>query len=297
MPGRKKRNLANIIQKFKDSYFPPDWPTPTPMPLDHEPRFLFVLTPPYSGSTALSKVLNSARGSMTLRPDGEGQWLLPGLCKQDRWDPEKYIDWDAVEVVWKNKIRTVEQLVGRVDVVIEKSPPHMIRSEALLKQFPQHDLIVFNRNPYANCSSILHRNYSPGGKTEDERIEDLKQLASDWAFRAAWAKRNIDTYNCLNFTYEEFSDDVESTMRMTVDRIPNLVDVRSDLTIKVKDYPPQKIANQNSRQVSKLSAREREAIGLTLQKHEELLNFFGYTSDWKVDIEQGGAGNVPLKGA
>ncbi|MEO0949175.1 MAG: sulfotransferase [Cyanobacteria bacterium J06641_5] len=294
MPGKKKLNLSNRIKKLKDFFFPPDWPTPKLSQLDYEPRFLFVLTPPYSGSTALSKVLNSADGSMTLRPDGEGQWLVPGLGKLDRWDPKKYINWDSVEIVWRNKIRMVEELVGRVDIVIEKSPPHMIRSEALMKRFPQNDLIVFNRNPYANCASILHRNYSPQKKTEAERIQNLQQLASDWAFRAAWAKRNIDTYNCLNFTYEEFSNDIESTMKMTIDRIPSLTGVRSDLTIKVKDYPPQKISNQNSRQIGKLSMREREAIGLTLRKHEELLNFFGYTNDWKADIEQGGAIYAPM---
>lgn len=179
MPGKKKLNLSNRIKKLKDFFFPPDWPTPKLSQLDYEPRFLFVLTPPYSGSTALSKVLNSADGSMTLRPDGEGQWLVPGLGKLDRWDPKKYINWDSVEIVWRNKIRMVEELVGRVDIVIEKSPPHMIRSEALMKRFPQNDLIVFNRNPYANCASILHRNYSPQKKTEAERIQNLQQLASD----------------------------------------------------------------------------------------------------------------------
>ncbi len=50
----------------------------------NQPHFLFIITPPYSGSTAISGVLNSSHRTMILQKSGEGQWLVPGLCEKDR---------------------------------------------------------------------------------------------------------------------------------------------------------------------------------------------------------------------
>lgn len=265
--------------------------------MENEPTFLFLFTPPYSGSTALAKILNSASSSMSLSHICEGQWLVPGLCKKDRWKPEKRIEWESVRSVWLSKVRMVQDLVGPVDLVIEKSPPNLVRSEQILESFPNHEIMVFNRNPYANCASILYRHHNPENKSEDDRIEILKVLAAAWAFRSDYAKKIIDLHDPVAFTYEEFCADVNSTMRATMKRIPLLKGINPDLQIKVKDYAPQRISDQNKRQISKLSERELEIIGETLKKNEVLLNAFGYTSEWKNDVEQGGAGNAAARRA
>jgi hypothetical protein len=41
------------------------------------------------------------------------------------------------------------------------------------------------------------------------------------------------------------------------------------------------LRNYNSQQIEKLSVTEKEAIQSVLDKHVELLTFFGYTTSWE----------------
>lgn len=285
----------SFVRKIQRDDTPEEWPHPFCPQVEHEPTFLFVFTPPNSGSTALAKILNSAHSSMTLKKNGEGQSLIPGLHKSGRWNPEMKIDWSSVKAVWMSKVRMVEELVGRIDFVIEKSPPNLVRSAQLLEQFPKHEIIVFNRNPYANCASLLYRHHQPDLKSEDERIATLKVLAKKWLIRAGYAKNIITHHSPVTFTYEELCGDVAATVAKIKEQIPLLEGISPELEIKVKDYPPQKISDQNKRQIANLSEREKEAIGESFKEHEELLNSFGYTSDYTEDVEQGGAGDVATR--
>ena len=115
---KKAKRLIRVIQS---TIKVDNWPTPTHLPLVSEPTFLFIITPPYSGSTALTQVLNSAHHSTLLQKRGEGQWLVPGMCQADRWNPDKYIDWKSVKAVWSSKIRFIEEHVGKINVVSRKA--------------------------------------------------------------------------------------------------------------------------------------------------------------------------------
>ena len=61
------------------------WPKPNFVAEDR-PHVLFILAPPYTGSTAIATLLNSSTRTMLLHEQGEGQWLIPGLCAEDRWN-------------------------------------------------------------------------------------------------------------------------------------------------------------------------------------------------------------------
>lgn len=121
------------------------WPVPK-FDKSNEPHFLFIITSPYSGSTALSELLNSSHRTMILQERGEGQWLIPGLCEEDRWNPDKKVNYESVKAVWLNRFQSVQRLVQHVDVVIEKSPPNMMRIEELSSQFRNYSFIANNRN-------------------------------------------------------------------------------------------------------------------------------------------------------
>jgi len=98
-------------------------------------KFLFIITPPYSGSTALAILLNGSPNSMILNPRGEGQWLIQSFCDDDRWNPAKEVDWELVKRTWLERYRIINLHVSRVRVVIEKSPPNMVRINQLIKTF------------------------------------------------------------------------------------------------------------------------------------------------------------------
>lgn len=225
---------------------------------------------------------------MVLQERAEGQWLLQGLSGQDRIDPDKEVNWKSVEAVWLSQVEMVERLVGTMDVIIEKSPSNIVRADQLVKAFPNNKIVTFNRNPYANYSSVVYRHHSPDSKTEDERINLARIGASRWISRSTWIKRWIDQLDAVSLTYEQFCSDPQLQMKRITDMVPlNGIDV--DYSIKVKDYPTQKISNQNARQIAKISEGELVAMGEVLSPHEELLQFFGYTSVWQEDMENGGA--------
>jgi hypothetical protein len=61
--------------------------------------------------------------------------VTPGVrCDDERWDPAKKVDWASVRAVWLHRVAELRAR-GRVDVVIEKSPPNMVRLEGLLEAF------------------------------------------------------------------------------------------------------------------------------------------------------------------
>ena len=285
-----KRFIKKNLQPFKGKSS--IWPKPRYSCNISDYHFLFILTPPYSGSTALAQVLNSANNSMLLQKRGEGQWLIPGLCQKNRWDPSKKVDWESVKSTWLSRVSMVDSLVGKIDVIIEKSPPNIVRAEQLLDTFTNNKIITFNRNPYANCSSILYRHHSPADKTELERITILRELAANWIFRSTLIKKWVDNLQTVNFTYEQFCSSPELQIKRITDVLPLLAGVNAGNPIRVKDYALQGISNQNRRQINNLSKQEKIAISEELRDHESLLNFFGYTSVWNTGIEDGGASDI-----
>lgn len=244
--------------------------------IEDEPRFLFIITPPYSGSTALTQIFNSCHGTAFLGKNGEGQWLVPGMCEADRWASKKIIDWESVRSVWLNRIQLIRELVQDVDLIIEKSPPNLVRIDQLIEIFPQHTLLAFNRDPYANCSSILYRNHTLEDMQEAERVKIVSSIAKKWLFRSKWVKKWIDQWQIAYFTYEQFCSDPLACLAQLVDDIPELQTVDVKKSIKVKDYKMQGIINYNAKQISKLHQPEIDAISETLACEPELVSFFGY---------------------
>lgn len=241
-----------------------------------EPHFLFIISPPYSGSTALAKIINTSHNSMTLTPKGEGQWLVPGLCAKDRWMSEKKVNYQSVKSVWLNKYQSINHLIQNIDVVVEKSPPNMMRLEELASHFKKHSFLANNRDPFANCASMLYRNYNPENLTTIERKNILCKLAEKWILRSLKIKSLIESLNIPLLTYENLCDNPSAVKGLL--NLPNGVtdSINPNIPIKVKDYEPQPISNHNERQIAKLTHEEIEQINKVLATDTPLLNFFGY---------------------
>ena len=77
-------------------------------------------------------------------------------------------------------IKYIQKSNRKIDFVIEKSPPNMMRIVELSTHFKRLSLIANNRNPYANCASILYRNFDAESFNLQERKEILLGLAGDW---------------------------------------------------------------------------------------------------------------------
>jgi len=251
------------------------WPTPE-FDDAQQPHFLFLITPPYSGSTAISKLLNSSPRTMILRNNGEGQKLIPGLAEKDRWEPNKEVDYFSVKSVWLNTFQNVRSLMPDVDVVIEKSPPNMMRIEQLASQFKRHSFVANNRNPYANCASILYRVHDVDSMDSSQRQRVITQLAEHWLTRSIKIRELILRLSVPLVTYEEFCQN-PAAMLLKLELPDGVVDtIDLQAKVKVKDYDVQGIVDQNNRQISQLTAEDIESITHVLEDYGELLSFFGY---------------------
>jgi Sulfotransferase family len=241
-----------------------------------DPKFLFILTPSHSGSTVLVKHLNTSPYSMLLNSDGEGQWLVPGLSDSDRWNPEKQIDWKEVRQTWLKKYHEINRLVANIQVVLEKSPPNLVRFDHFKKHFQNSVFMVLNRDPYANCSSKFHRTQNSDKFLPEERLQSLSKLAADWVVKSSYLFRAIEAENLLFFTYEQFCEEPEICLNRVLELCPELEQIDTSVNVRVKDYPAQQLSNQNQRQIDLLHANEIEAISSILAPKIELLQKFGY---------------------
>jgi hypothetical protein len=251
------------------------WPSPK-FDENDQPHFLFIITPPYSGSTALSELLNTSHRTMILQARGEGQWLVPGLCEKDRWNSEKEVNYLSVKATWLSAYQQVNRLTQNVDVVIEKSPPNMMRMEQLASQFRDYSFIANNRDPYANCASILYRRHDADDLSPHKRKEVLYTLSKGWVMRSEKIKELISSLSAPLLTYEEFCSNPSSVLDIL--NTPRGVSdtINPGAEVKVKDYKPQPVSSQNERQISKLTDEEIEHISESLSLNSELLDYFGY---------------------
>jgi len=253
-----------------------EWPQPDYDEQD-QPHFLFIITPPFSGSTALALLLNTSPRTMFLQERGEGQWLVPGLCQPGgRWRPDKYVNYESVKAVWLNRYQSVNSPAGTIDVVIEKSPPNMVRIEKLSALFRSCSFLANNRNPYANCSSILYRNHDAENIGAEQRAEALNRIANGWVGRSTRVRELVQAHDIPLVTYEEFCQNPMSvpSVLKTPEGVAEGIDTGAH--VKVKDYELQALSNQNERQIARLTAAEIRLLTRTFNRQEELLGFFGY---------------------
>lgn len=265
-----KRTAIRVLEQVG---LRPKWPKPS-YKLDREPTFLFVLTPPNSGSTALANLLATSPKVALLRGNGEGQWLVPGMMSPERWDAEMFVDYASVKATWLKQYQRILSDGQDIEIVVEKSPPNLVRISKLAAQFDHTAFLAINRDPYANCSSCLYRYRDVERLTEDARREAITEFAHSWVARSALLRDAIAWSSAPLVTYEQFCAAPEKLQEALCD----LGDLGFDFeqTVSVKNYAPGKVRNFNAEQIARLTEADIEAIGAVLKGHEDLLEQFGY---------------------
>jgi hypothetical protein len=270
-PNRLKRFLAELVSGKLEL-----WPKVSIDNNQPEPVFLFLLVNPYGGSTALAKILDTSDKSMTLHHSGEGQWLVPGLYQRNHWHPDMHVDWASVRSVWLDVYQSRKKQDGNIAVVIEKSPPNVVRAEQLKENFAHTRFIGFVRNPYATCSSVHFRYWLPAYLLPAYRAKKFRQYATAWLRRATLVKEFAEKYSIEYFTYEQFCADTESCVVKINKACPELGGVDAGAQIKVKNNKVQSFTNQNERRIVKLKSADIKAINSVLKKQKDVLDFFAY---------------------
>lgn len=177
-----KSQFFILTQKIK-RYLYPEWPIINNLK-SIEPCFVFLLTLPYTGSTAIAKIFLTSNLFDSLTDNAEGQWLIPALTSSDRWDENKYINTESLRSVWVEKCQILMNK-KKINFFIEKSPPNLVRIDLIQKIFPNNILIANNRNPYASISSALYRESNLYDiYFEKLRRNKISKLTKNWIERS-----------------------------------------------------------------------------------------------------------------
>lgn len=248
-------------------------------------QWLIILTMPNSGSTALGRLLMTADAAVALTDRCEGEWLIPSMSNpRHRWDEDLRLSMARVRARWMWRLRGTTK--GSPRLVVEKSPPNMVRIDRLraaLAPMETHTVILV-RDPYAVCEG-WHRRYGREQLSRtsltalrhvDSEHDYFRLLGECWVQRGAYLVEQIP--KALGVVrYEELVTDPASVTAQLAEKIPMLSDVRSDAQVRVKDYAAQTLKDMNEQQIAALSAEQVAAISEGLKRGIDTVTALGYT--------------------
>lgn len=246
------------------------------MPL-RDLHWLFVLTPPYSGSTAVAMLVLTAENAVKLQKRAEGQWLVPHLSDESRWDPEKVVDFPAVRETWESAMDALPHGEGSL-VVVEKSPPNTVRADGFRAEFPNSTFVALNRNPLARAASELYREHPQVARHRD-RSDTLRKIARRWSWISRYQERWIKEWSLPRFRYESICASPEAFAVEFGLTCPALTELNPNCELAVKEYPPSRFENHNPRQQALLSLEERRAVANALLEDREILQAWDYLEE------------------
>lgn len=261
-------------------------------------KFIFLLSPPRSGTTVYANIFRTSRSLEFLQPRAEGQWLTSELNSDKKWDDDYRPNFQNISHAWLNKVEYIKRNNPSCRIIFEKSPPNMLRIEELSMLFPDNFIFASNRNPLAYIASSSQRssqNYDiykqiikflPMSRNKTmfccrlanlSRTNLIKGLALQWIYISDILMSKIQKLSLPCVSYERFC----SNPSMLFDILPpdyksclNDIDFYADILIK--DYQPQSIENQNKKQISSLSHADLDVAFKMLSKRKDLLEFFDY---------------------
>lgn len=230
-------------------------------------RFLFILSPPYCGSTMLNQLLSSSKNVSCNNNLGtrEGQ-LLPGVShfmfKNNRWDESVKYPWEKVKRIWMKYWDFSKPLF------LDKSIPNIMRVDDIEKVFNPIYYMCMVRNPYAQVESIMRRNK-----------QDAKS-AAEFAIRCLYYQNiNKNRENALFFSYEDLCDNGQDVIQKMIKFIPSLFDINLDLEFTSHNYKTldkMRIINLNDEKIEKISDEDLKIINSIFLKEKHLLMIFNY---------------------
>ncbi|MDH3947322.1 MAG: sulfotransferase [Gammaproteobacteria bacterium] len=243
-------------------------------------RHLFLLSPPLSGSTAITQLIKTSPNVSVFPGSGEGQFLPEVkniLFVDERWNPGLPIDWARVRKIFFQYWSPLKP------VRFEKSPPSIVRAIDLERVFRNSSFLITLRNPYAQIEGLLRRQWpfgEYGPQSSPSSPLTPKAAAEFWVKTAKYQLHNIEHLGdtCF-FTYEELTERPGETAQRITDFLPGLgvLDTGSKFTAhNITGKPIKGFKNLNQQKIEKLTRQQIGEINQVLGRHEDLLERFQY---------------------
>lgn len=231
--------------------------------------YLFILSPPFSGSTALWQFVSTSAAVSSL--PGEGQFLpeVKEIMRKDPWNPDLQLPWEAIKNVWRQYWDLDKPWL------VEKSPPNLIRTKDIVRHFQPVHFLVMVRDPYAHCASLTRR-----AGWDTTRAAEFSLRCLRWQADNAAVLNNV-----VRLTYEQFSGEPQSTAAKLQAALPRIGDLRCDAVLRVhSSLAPdgqtalrQKITNHNAKAMEGLADSAVDQITGVLREDPGVMQYWGYS--------------------
>ncbi len=185
------------------------------------------------------------------------------VMRNEPWNPENRFPWTEIGKKWK-KVWDANK-----PIMLEKSPPNILRAFEIQKAFSPSYFIAMVRDPYAFCESLRRRN---GTEMED--------AGGFWVMCAEHQKKNIEGLKrIIHFTYEDLADRPVQRRNQMLTFLPDLLDLditKSFRIHSIKGRRSRPIQNLNRQNIDRLSPQDIHRINSALEDHHDLMEFYGY---------------------
>lgn len=233
--------------------------------------YLFILCSHSSGSTALWQLLQSSPHVSALPAEGQHLETVRPLMREAPWNPAHQPPWPTVKAEWHKFWDTNKT------ILLEKSPPNLVRATAIQQNFVPAYFVAMVRDPYAFCEGTRRRGragmgYRPGAT--------YRQIAAGWARESRLQMKNIASLNHITWlTYEKLSNDPASASQQLLQFLPALEKIDSTASFRIhstQGWLNRPLTNLNHLQIAHLSTADIAEINAGLQDQAEVMAFFGY---------------------
>ncbi len=225
--------------------------------------YLFVLCPPYSGSTLLWKLLSTSQNVSSLPVEGQFLPELAGFMRDKPWDPGRPLPWPAIKAVWETYWD-----MGK-PVLLEKSPPNLIHARDIVANFQPVKFIVMVRNPYAQSEGLMRRNHWPVGRAANFSMTCLRAQLQN--------ARELD--DVLVLTYESLVENPAQACQQLVSFMPELADMDHAASFEVHSVDGtlnRPITDLNTKKIAAIPPETLAAMNTIFSQHQETLTAWGY---------------------
>lgn len=234
------------------------------MAAEFDSTYLFVLCPPYSGSTLLWRLIDTSDNVSALPAEGQFLPEVREVMRDEPWELEPPLPWGRIKDVWD----------GYWDhsnpVLVEKSPPNLIRVEEIEAHFDPVAFVVMVRNPYAHTEGLMRRNGWDAGFSAAFSIRTLRAQMEN--------ARRLEG-RAVTFTYEDLVADPVAIADRIAGEIPALADMAPESEFAVHSIAgdaARGIVDFNGAKIARLSGRDLRTINETLRAADDVLRFWGY---------------------
>ena len=178
--------------------------------------------------------------------------------------------WDNIKEKWMEGWR--RECGGSLDgkILLEKSPPNVIRADLLQNNFPNSYFIVMVRDPYAVSEGMRRRHG-----------HNIERAAKHCGSVLRFQSRNLSILkNVVWFTYANLCDRKEYVKDKIIEMLPELNDLSFDSHFvghhSLLGRGSMPMVNLNRKQISNLERRDLQIITKVLLRYKKEMNFFGF---------------------